>query len=81
MSMLPELLDYAQEQERQKTLLPIWLLDTAVKTLNNEKPISFEKMLGDVRTDTRADKEQMTPDEIMKIYAPIVEADRKRSDA
>ncbi len=76
---LDGLLFYAQKQETQKALTPLWLVHFAIAKLTRTEYISPEEFFGEAqRTKITT---QRSSEEIINEFAPIIAADRKRGRA
>lgn len=81
LSLLGELISAAVKQDRERQLLPLWLTDYAVKTIQHEAVMSFSDFISSVlpaADTTTATKKEQTAEEIIKEFAPLIAADELR---
>lgn len=82
--MLGALIETAGQKEKERALLPLWLAGYAIEKLKgNNDFMTFEKFIE--ATDSEPAKpaatpnQELTAEEIMKEFAPIIAADQLRS--
>ncbi len=82
--MLGALIETAGRKEKERTLLPLWLAGYAIEKLKgNNDFITFEKFIEAADSEpakpAATPNQELTAEEIMKEFAPIIAADQLRS--
>lgn len=71
------LLSYAGEKEIEKEIYPLWLVHFLISQLSGGKPTPYEELLSSVKFTVDATQKR-SADEIIKDFAPIIEAYRQK---
>lgn len=62
-------------------MFPLWLAHFAVQTYKGAEAMSFEELFRNVERDSAGPQRKRAPEDILKDFAPIVSADKKREEA
>lgn len=82
--MLGALIEAAEQKEKERSLLPLWLARYAIEKLKgNDDFMTFAQFLeateSELKTPAATPNNELTAEEIMKEFAPIIAADQLRS--